>query len=143
MKKTTTAAVATLALGLALSACATDADGVATPAPMTETVESVEEEATPDPVEDKALSDSHNSFHSDPYTPKPKPASDDGLSDSNLREIGKLAIELAWNDMNFSEQEDICWLFDLDEGAVLDAFMDVEDNVLSRSDVRSFFAGKC
>lgn len=121
MKKTITTAVATLALGLALSACTTNAGGIATPAPMTETVESVEEEATP----------------------KPKPASDDGLSDSNLREIGKLAIELAWNDMNFSEQEDICWLFDLDEDAVLDGVMDVEDNALSRSDVRSFFAGKC
>lgn len=122
MKKTT-AAVATLALGLTLSAC-TRPDGIATPAPMTETVESVEEEATPD-------------------LPEPEPASDGGLSDSDLQEIGELAIELAWNDMNFSEQEDICWLFDLDEGAVLDAFMDVDHNVLSRSDVRSFFARKC
>jgi hypothetical protein len=70
----------------------------------------------------------------------PEGDGDIGLSDS---EIGSMALEVTWGNMSTSQQGDICLGWGLDQDAMLDAFLQGSDDMVTRSEAEAFFDGKC
>lgn len=73
---------------------------------------------------------------------------DTDYGDVTSDDLNDLAISMAWNDMTSTEQQSICdgWNMGLEE-TLLDVFMDAvgdsDDLDISRSEVKTFFDGKC
>lgn len=84
-----------------------------------------------------ALSEAHSSYHSGGYQSEPE---DDEISDADLN---RLALELTWDSQSALDQEDFCWGWNYDQAMMVDAFLEGAGDSYSRSEVKSFFNGKC
>lgn len=117
-------ALAAIMLALALTACGggevDEADDYEpAPAPVYETTREAE------PIEEEIIEEE---------------PSEEEISDE---EITDLALELSWSEMSPSDQEDLCFGWDLDSTMMLNAFMDGAGEDFNRTQVRNFFDRKC
>lgn len=70
----------------------------------------------------------------------PEPASEDSFSDE---EINDIAIQFAWDNLSYDEQEQACLGIMLDEDMMIDAFMEGAGGSFDEQQVREFFREVC
>ena len=66
--------------------------------------------------------------------------------DTTDRDIQLMALEFAWNDSSYEDQELMCMGMLLDEEAMIDSFLEGADGsayALTRDDILNFFNSKC
>ena len=66
--------------------------------------------------------------------------------DTTDRDIQLMAMEFAWNDASYEDQELMCMGILLDEEAMIDSFLEGADGsayALTRDDISNFFHSKC
>lgn len=123
------------AAALLLASCGRPDQPAETEAPSVSAEVEVAPESEPDNTE--ALADAHGSYHSGGYQSEPE---DDEISDA---EINRLALEIIWDSQSALDQEDLCWGWNYDQAMMVDAFLEGAGDSYSRSEVKSFFNGKC
>lgn len=132
---TTTWALPTLAIAAALSLTACAGSTEASPEPAVTTT--VTATASPEPAVTESVTRTIT------VTESPEPAAtseEEVVGDSDL---AGAALDLTWNEMTYTEQESLCYGWNLLPTTSLDVFMENSEGFISREQAKTFFDTKC